>query len=146
MEMRGSWVQDSERRKLNTLSWSYFFFLCVFIYFNWKIITLQYHGGLCHTLTWISHGYTCVPSSWNPSHLCPQPHPWALSTLLHALNLYWSSILHMAMYIFQWYSLKLSHPRLLPLSSKVCSLYLFLLCCLACRIIITVFLNSVHMH
>ena len=33
----------------------------VFIYFNWRLITLQYSGGFCHTLTWISHGCTCVP-------------------------------------------------------------------------------------
>ena len=26
-----------------------------FIYFNWRLITLQYCSGFCHTLTWISH-------------------------------------------------------------------------------------------
>ena len=31
------------------------------IYFNWRVITLQYCCGFCHTFTWISHGYTCVP-------------------------------------------------------------------------------------
>ena len=31
-----------------------------FIYFNWRLITLQYCSGICHTLTWISHGCTCV--------------------------------------------------------------------------------------
>ena len=31
------------------------------VYFNWRLITLQYCGGFCHTLTWISHGCTCVP-------------------------------------------------------------------------------------
>ena len=31
------------------------------IYFNWKLITLQYCSGFCHTLTWISHGCTRVP-------------------------------------------------------------------------------------
>ena len=34
-------------------------------------------------------------------------------------------------YMFQCYSLKSSHPRLLPQSPKVCSLYLCLFCCLA---------------
>ena len=33
----------------------------LFIYFNWRLITLQYCDGFCHTLTWISHGCTCVP-------------------------------------------------------------------------------------
>ena len=32
-----------------------------FTYFNWKLITLQYCSGFYHTLTWISHGCTCVP-------------------------------------------------------------------------------------
>ena len=38
-----------------------------FIYFNWKIITLQYCDGFCHTSTWISHRYTCVPPILNPT-------------------------------------------------------------------------------
>ena len=128
-----------------------FFFLCVFIYLNWRIITLQYHCGFCHPVTWISHGYTCVPHPEHPL-LCPQPIPLgcpralALSTLLHALNLYWSSTLHMAMYMLQCYSLKSFHPCLLPLSSKVYSLHLFLLCCPECRTIITVFLNSIYIY
>ena len=37
------------------------------IYFNWRLITLQYCGGFCHTLTWISHGCTCVPHPDPPS-------------------------------------------------------------------------------
>ena len=52
----------------------------------------------------------------------PQGHPSApaLSTLSHASNLDWWSISHMAIYVFQCYSLKSSHPRLLPQSPKVC--------------------------
>ena len=49
-------------------------------------------------------------------------------------------ILHMVMYMFQCYSLKSSHPHLLPLSPKVCSLHLCLLCRPACRIVVTIFL------
>ena len=29
-----------------------------FTYFNWRLVTLQYCCGFCHTLTWISHRYT----------------------------------------------------------------------------------------
>ena len=51
------------------------------IYFNWRLITLQYCSGFCHTLTWISHGCTCVshpePSSHLPPHPIPQGHPSA---------------------------------------------------------------------
>ena len=82
------------------------------------------------------------PTILNP--ILPAPHPIplgcprapALSTLLHALNLRWPSILHMVIYMFQRYSLISSHPCLLLHSPKVCSLYLCLFCCLACRVVI----------
>ena len=87
------------------------------IYLNWRLITWQYCNGFCHTLTWISHGCTCVPypepSSHNPPHPIPQGHPsaLALSTLFHASNLDWWSSSHMVIYMFQCYSLKSSHPH-----------------------------------
>ena len=37
-----------------------------FIYFNWRIITLQHCDGFCHTPSWISHRYTRVPSLLTP--------------------------------------------------------------------------------
>ena len=39
----------------------FFHFLWVFfsfIFISWRLITLQYCSGFCHTLTWISHGFT----------------------------------------------------------------------------------------
>ena len=33
------------------------------------LITLQYCSGFCHTLTWISHGCTCVPHPESPSQI-----------------------------------------------------------------------------
>ena len=99
----------------------------IIIYFNWRPITLQYCGAFCHTLTWISHGCTCVPALWTPLLLPSLPHPipsglsLALSALLHSSNLHWSFILHMIVYMFQCYSLKSSHPCLLSQSLKACS-------------------------
>ena len=119
--------------------------------FNWRLITLQYCSGFCHTLTWISHGCTCGPHPEPPSHLPPHPIPQghpsalALSALSHASNLDRWSISHMVIYMFQCYSLKSSHPRLLPQSPKVCSLHLCLFCCFTYRVIITIFLNSIYM-
>ena len=52
------------------------FFFFKFIYFNWRLITLQYCSGFCHTLTWISHGCTCVPHP-EPSSL-PIPSLWVV--------------------------------------------------------------------
>ena len=31
-----------------------------FIFISWRLITLQYCSGFCHTLIWIIHGFTCV--------------------------------------------------------------------------------------
>ena len=46
----------------------FFFFFFSFIFISWRLITLQYYSGFCHTLTWISHGFTCVPHPYPPSH------------------------------------------------------------------------------
>ena len=49
-----------------------------FIFISWKLITLQYCSDFCHTLTWISHGVTCIPHPNPPSHLPLQPIPLGL--------------------------------------------------------------------
>ena len=36
-----------------------------FRFISWRLITLQYCSGFCHTLIWISHGFTCIP---HPDH------------------------------------------------------------------------------
>ena len=135
------------------LSFYFFFaFLKKVIYFNWRLITLQYCSRFCHTLTWISHAYTWVPHPDTPSlpppHPLPQGHPSApaLSTLSHASNLDWRSISHMIIYMFKCYSLISSHPCPLPQNPKVCPLHLCLFCWLAYRVIVTVFLNSIYMR
>ena len=46
-----------------------------FIYISWRIITLQYCSGFCHTLIWISHGFTCFPHPDPPSHHPPIASP-----------------------------------------------------------------------
>ena len=57
------------------------FFICSFfsfIFISWRLITLQYCSGFCHTLTWISHGYTCIPHPDPLSHLPLYPIPLGL--------------------------------------------------------------------
>ena len=49
-----------------------------FIFISWRLITLQYCSGFCHTLTWISHGFTCVPHPAPPFCLPPHPIPLGL--------------------------------------------------------------------
>ena len=96
-----------------------------FVYFNRKVIVLQYYGGFCHALTWISHGCTCVPHCEHPSHIPPHPislgcrSALAFSAPFHSSNLDWSSLSHMVTYMFQCYSLKSSHPCLFPESKSL---------------------------
>ena len=77
-----------------------FFFTLKNSYFKWRPITLQYCSGFCHTMTWISHGHTCVPHPEPPYHLPLHPIPQgyfsapALSTLSHASNLDWRFVSH----------------------------------------------------
>ena len=55
---------------------SSFFFSFIFI--SWRLITLQYYSVFCHTLTWISHVFTCIPHPDPPSHLPLHPIPLGL--------------------------------------------------------------------
>ena len=57
-------------RPVKVSKYAFFF---SFISTNWRPITLQHCRGFCHTLTWISHGFTCIP---HPDPPCPLPlHP-----------------------------------------------------------------------
>ena len=74
------WVSDLRERaevsdNVQDERWDLFF---SFIFISWRLITLQYCNGFCHTLTWISHGFTCVPHPDPPSHLPPYPIPLGL--------------------------------------------------------------------
>ena len=115
------------------------FFFFSFIFISWRLITLQYCSGFCHTLTWISHRFTCVPHPSGSSQCTSPEH------LSHASNLGWWSVSPLIVYLFQCYSLRTSHPCLLPQSPKVCSVYLCLFFCFAYRVIVTIFLNSIYM-
>ena len=110
-----------------------------------------FFGGFCHTLTWISHGFTCVPHPDSPSHLPPHPIPLGLPSApapstCHASSLGWWSVSSLIVYLFQCCSLRSSHPCLLPQSPKVCSVHLCIFFCFAYRVIVTIFLNSIYMH
>ena len=111
------------------------------MYFNWRILY-----SIVAFPIYQHESATGVHVSPHPEHPQLPPHPIplgcprapALCVLIHALNLHWSSVLHMVIYMFQCYSLKSSHPRLLPQSPKVCTSHLYLFSCLAYLVIITI--------
>ena len=111
--------------------------------------TLQYCSGFCHTLTRISHGCTFVPHSETPPNSLLIPSLWVI--LVHQpwapclMSRTWTGDLHITIHMFQCYSLKSSHPRLLLQRPKDCSIHVCLFCCLTYRVIITIFLNSIYM-
>ena len=93
--------------------------------------------------------YVCLTILNPPPTSLPTPSLWVVPE--HQLwvpcfmhQTHWSSILHMVIYMFQYYSLNSSYPRLLPQSPKICSLHLCLFFCLAYKVVVIVFLNSIY--
>ena len=71
------------KNTIHVLVWLVCFccFFSPFTFISWRLITLQYCSGSCHTLTWISHGFTCVPLPDPPSHLPLHPIPLGLPSV-----------------------------------------------------------------
>ena len=96
-----------------------------FIYFNWRLITLQYFNGFCHTFNMnLPQVYTCSPS-WTPlpplSLYDPSGSSQCTSPKHSVWNLDWRFVSYMILYMFQCHSPKSSHPLPLPQSPKGCS-------------------------
>ena len=66
------WNVGTGYHDLHVLNVEFFFLFFSFIFISWRLITLQYFSGFCHTLTWIRHEVTCIPH--------PIPPPTSLST------------------------------------------------------------------
>ena len=117
------------------------------MYFNQRLITLQYSIGFAIHQHESARGVHVFPILNLPPHTILLGHPSAPapSILYHASNLDWRFISHMILYMFQCHSPKSSHPRPLPQSPKDCSIHLCLFYCLTYRVIITIFLNSIYM-
>ena len=125
-------------------------FFNTFIYFNWSLITLQYCIGFAiyqyesttgiHVFPILNPSPSSLPvlSLW----VIPVHQPQA-SSIMHQT---WTGLFisYMISYMFQCHSPKSSHPRPLPQSPKDCSIHLCLFCCLAYRVIVTIFLNSIY--
>ena len=120
--------------------------------FNWRIITLQYCIGFAihqHESATGIHMFPILnPAPFLPPRTIPLGHlsAPAQSIQYHASNLDWRFVSYMILDMFQCHSPKSSHPLPLPQSPKDCSIHLCLFCCLAYRVIVTIFLNSIYMH
>ena len=120
--------------------------------FNWRLITLQYCIGFAIHQHVCATGIHVVPIL-NPPSLFPpytillgHPSAPAPSIQYHALNLSWRLVSYMTLYMFHCHSPKSSHSLPLLQSPKDCSIHLCLFCCLAYRVIIAIYLNSIHMR
>ena len=128
-----------------------FFLKYKFIYFNWRLITLQYCIGFAihqHESATGIHVFPILntpspPSLNRPSGCLSAPAP---SIQYHASNLDWRFISYMILYMFQCHSPKSSHPLPLLQSPKDCSIHLCLFCCLTYRVIVTTFLTSIYIR
>ena len=122
------------------------------IYFNWRLITLLYCIGSAIYQHESATGVHVLPILNPPPTSLPVPSLWVIP--VHQPQA--SCILHWTCsgYSFLiWYytcfnAIRPNHPTL-SLSHRVqktCSKHLCLFCCLAYRVIITIFLNSIYMH
>ena len=127
--------------------------LFIYLFFNFLFIylTLQYCIGFAihwhESATGVHEFPTLNPPSHHPPHIISLGHPSAPAPSIRypASNLDWRFVSYMILYMFQCHSLKTSHPLPLPQSPKVCFIHLCLFWCLAYRVIITIFLNSIYM-
>ena len=88
------------------------------------------------------------PSSHLLSHPFPPGYPRAPAFECPALCIELALVIyftHGNIHVSMLFS-QIIHPHLLPHSPKVCSLHVCLLCCLAYRTVITVFLNYIYKH
>ena len=122
----------------------------ILTYFNWRLITLQYCTGFAIHPHESATGVHVFPILNPPPTSLPIPSLWV--NPVHQLQAScilprtWTGDLFLILYMFQCHSPKSSHPLPLPQSPKDCSIHLCLFCCLAYRVIITIFLNLIYMR
>ena len=142
----------------DNIKWQYiyFFFFIDFFYpfIIYLLLLLFYFTVLywfCHTSTWIRHRCSRIPHPKPPSPTSlPIPSLWVIpvhqpqaSCILHRT---WTGDSFLIWYYTCFNAILSNHPPPLPQSPKDCSIHLCLFCCLAYRVIVTIFLNSIYMR
>ena len=95
-------------------------------------------------LTALSLSLAQLCSTMDCSHQAPLPMDFSIKKYLEWVAISYSSILHMVVYVFPYYSLNSSHPFLPLLYLQVCFLYLCIYSCPANMFISTTILDSIY--
>ena len=92
-----------------------------FIYFNWRLITLQYCIGSATHRHESATGIHVFPNLNSPPTYHPSGSSQCTSPKDSVSNLDWRSVSYMILYMFPSHSPKSSHPLPLPQSPEDCS-------------------------
>ena len=122
-----------------------------FIYFNWRLITLQYCIGFATHQHESATGIQVFPILNAPLSSLPVPCLWIVpvhqpqaTSIMHRT---WTGDSFHIWYYTRFNAILPNHPTY-SLSHRVQKtvLYMCLFCCLAYRVIVTIFLNSIYMR
>ena len=121
------------------------FFLFIYLFF-----TLQYCIGFAIHHHASPTGVHVLPILNPPPASLPIPSLWVIpvhqpqaSCILHPT---WTGNSFLIWYYTCFNAILPNHHPCPPQSPKDCSIHLCLFCCLAYRVIVTIFLNSIYMH
>ena len=116
-----------------------------------RLITWQYCIGFAISQHESAMGVHMFPILNSPPTSLPVPSLWVVpvhqpraSCIMHQT---WTDDSFHIWYYTCFNTILPNHPPLLlPQSPKDCSIHLCLFCCLAYKVIVTIFLNSIYMH